>query len=329
MGQETHYGVISDFHHNSMLIPATLSILKNLGIEKIIVNGDIGDPKGTNQETQNNIASLLDCFASSGIESFFIPGSHETLATYEPVIKDYSERNNNIIDAIRNPKIEHNGHCLVFLPGSDFLCGGEYKLVEQNEVETGRYLETDDRMIKIDDIVEYTRALKNGEASRALHCTNMGDLKKMVDNPDKTILVCHVPRKFYNNLNSVDVAIYGEAQEDFYLDNNLIKKGFVFLSPVAKRFIKEGYPIEMKNENRGNDDLRSLCEELGISKAINGHFHESSHMASDSNGNSVPEDTMLYELFWNPGHLDRGKAGILTVADGKVGYKNIKLDEYM
>lgn len=95
---------------------------------------------------------------------------------------------------------------------------------------------------------------------------------------------------------------------------------------TAKKFIEARAPITIKKENSGNEALRDLYEELGIKKAVSGHFHESGHRACDKNGNHVPENTLVEELFWNSGHLDVGQTGILTVNDNKVSYRNLILE---
>ena len=39
--------------------------------------------------------------------------------------------------------------------------------------------------------------------------------------------------------------------------------------------------IVLKEENRGNERLKGLFEEMGIRKALSNHFHESGHKACD------------------------------------------------
>ena len=72
--------------------------------------------------------------------------------------------------------------------------------------------------------------------------------------------------------------------------------------------------------------MKSIYEELGIRKAVSGHFHESGHRANDRNGNHVQEGTNVNELFWNSGYLDAGQTGILTIRGDEVSYQNIRLD---
>ncbi len=303
---ETKYGVISDVHEDPNVVPIAIEALKQKGAEKLLINGDIGEKKENWEESQQYTAFILNSLGKSGLESYIQPGSHETIQGYQPVIDYFSDKFSNIIDLTnsKNRKIEQNGHHLVFLPGSDFLCNGEYQIGNDEDIETGFY----------------------NMKGRSIFYSNMNDLKQLVTHPEKTIVVCHVPRKFDNIENCVDMAEFGENECAFRRKGNLIPGKTVFPLPLAKQYIDKGYPIEIKHENRGNEDLKDLYEELGITKAVTGHFHESSHRANDSNGNHVLQNTPTTDLFWNSGHLDRGYTGILTVNEENISYENIKLN---
>ena len=75
--------------------------------------------------------------------------------------------------------------------------------------------------------------------------------------------------------------------------------------------------------------MRDVYEELGINKAVSGHFHEASHRANDSYGNHVEEGKKVTDLFWNSGHLDIGHTGILTVDGEQASYQNIDLKDHI
>ncbi len=299
MVNETKYGVISDIHRAPRIVIPAIEILKKLGAEKLILNGDIGNSQGF-------VAFVLNIAGESELETFVQPGSHEKIEDFEPVIEHFKGKYPNLINVIENRKIEQNGHHLVFMPGSDFRCGGEYVL-NRADVESGLY-KTEEGIIRL---------------------TNTRDLKRLVTSPDKTIVICHVPRKFDNLETSIDMAQFGEATKDFNLQGDMINTGSVFPEAIAKQIIEEGYPVQIKRENRGNVDLRDIYEELGIKKAVSGHFHESGHRANNRASQHVTEGELVEELFWNSGYLDAGQTGILTVEDGKVSYKNIRLQDYL
>ena len=101
-----------------------IDVLKSQGVEKLLVNGDIGNQRNTLKESQDYVAFILDSVGKSGLESFVQPGSHETLLGYGPVIEHFAGKYGNIIDATEMARVEQKGHDLVFLPGSDFSCGG-------------------------------------------------------------------------------------------------------------------------------------------------------------------------------------------------------------
>jgi Icc-related predicted phosphoesterase len=329
MRNKTNYGVISDIHENPQIISPTIDILKKLGAEKILVNGDIGNHQRTLQDSQNYIAFILDSVGKSGLEAFVQPGSHESLLAYGPVMEHFSQKYSNVIDATKIPKFEQDGHDLIFLPGSDFLCGGEYSIGNNEQIPSGRYIKTQKGLMQFEEFGQYVDALQQGMVQGAMQYANMNDLRKLVTNPDKSIVVCHVPRKFDNLEHAVDMAEFGIVTKKFNLNGNNVERGSVFALPVAKQIVQASYPVEIKKENRGNEDLKSLYEELGITKAVSGHFHESGHRANDSYGNPVPEGKLVQDLFWNSGHLDVGQTGILTVEDGKVSYRNVRLQEHL
>ncbi|VVB83928.1 Uncharacterised protein [uncultured archaeon] len=322
---KTKYGVISDVHQDPRIVPLAIEALKKQGAQKLLVNGDIGNQQRTLQDSQNYISFILDSIGKSGLESFVQPGSHETLLAYGPVIDYFAEEYNNIFDTQRISQVNQNGHQLVFLPGSDFLCGGEYQIGSNEEISSGRYIQTEKGLLRFDNLEQYVSAINQKLVKVAMQYSNINDLKRLVTAPEKTIVICHVPRKFSGLETCVDMAEFGEAMEDFNYKGETVRKGSVYPIQIAPQIVKAGYPVQLKKENRGNEDLKNLYEELGIRKSVTGHFHESSHRANDRKGNHVNEGELVNELFWNSGYLDIGHTGILTVDGEKVSYQNIRL----
>jgi len=328
MTKETKYGVISDLHGDPKIVPLAIEVLKKQGAEKLLVNGDICDRQERLEDSQGYTAFVLDSIGKSGLESFVQPGSHETLLGYSPVIEYFSEEYDNIFDCQRISQVSNNGHQLVFLPGSDFLCGGEYQ-IGNGEIPSGRYIQTKKGLMQFKEFGQYVGAIQQGITRGAVQYSNMNDIKELVKEPEKTIVVSHVPRKFNNLKNAVDVAEFGQVIIDFELNGNKIPKNSVFPLQSAEQFKKLGYPVEIKKENRGNEDLKNLYDKLGITKAVSGHFHESGHRANDSYGDKIQEGTYTDNLFWNSGCLSFGQTGILTASDNKVKYQNIDLRDYL
>ncbi len=324
---ETKYGVISDIHNGINLLPKAIDLLKDLGVKKLLINGDISNEKERPQDTIWYNEAVLEIIGKSNLESYVQPGSHESLFTYSSVMDYFSDKYSNIIDVTKQQKIEHKGHTLVFLPGSDFLCGGGYLIGNDEGIPSGRYIQTQIGLMSFEEFGQYASAVQQGIAQGAVQYANMNDLRKLVNDPDKSIVVCHVPRKFDNLEDAVDMAEFGEATQKFNLYGNDVEQGSVFPLPVAQQILQTDadFPIEIKRENRGNKDLKSLFEELGINKAVSGHFHESSHRANDSEGNHVDEDEWVKKLFWNSGHFEKGYFGILSVDEDKVKYRNLFL----
>ncbi len=294
---KTIYGIISDIHQRRKEIPMALDALVKQGAHKIIVNGDVGDDFKT-------IAYTFECLAKLEIEVYIQPGSHEELEAYQPIADYFSAKHPFIIDTVRNNKIENLDHSLIFVPGSDLVCGGEYNIVPPNGPKTGLYQTKENNLVKI---------------------FNIKDLESIVTVPEKTIIICHIPRKFESIDTGVDVAEFGEVSKDFYDGIKCIRKGSIYPIKIASRAIAIGYPVIIKRENRGNTHLKKMYDKLGITKSISGHFHESAHRACDSYGKFVPQKTPTNNLFWMASYLDGMKVGVLIVDNHKVSYQNISL----
>lgn len=356
--------MISDIHEDPNIIVPAIETLKNQGVEKLIVNGDIGGNYGSLEKSQQYTAFILDKIGRSGLEAFVQPGSHETLLGFGPVLDHFVDKYPNIVDATKNRKVEQGDHDLVFLPGSDFLCGGEYSIsMGKSKIPTGEYfVDEHGKLLPLSTPREELQRLSDlGKLTGRVHHSNMNDLIEQVTNPDKTVVVCHVPRKFDNVETGVDMAefglstktfdiwhveyddgrraqmvtydldgdkiqrLFGEAHVKKILDRNHVDEGSVFPLKSAMGVIRSGAPVEIRKENRGNEDLRDLYAKLGVRKAVSAHFHESSHRAHDSNAVIVPENTFVEELFWNSGHGDRKQFGILNVDGERVSYENVNL----
>ncbi len=327
MVKEVKYGVISDIHEDPRIIVPALQVLRQLGAEKLLVNGDIGGWRGDLQSSQDYTAFILGQIARTGMESFIQPGSHEPLVAYGPVVEHFAGKFSNIIDALKVPRVEQDGHTLVFLPGSDFTCGGEYQ-IGNGKIPTGRWAQVGKKLLPVENWKDYQFLAQNG-AQGFFHYSNMNDLRQHITNPENTIVICHVPRKFSGLETCVDMAEFGEATEQFNLQGNRVEKGSVFPIQSAVQIAQAGYPVAIKKENRGNQALAESYDELGVIKSVTGHFHESSHRANDRRGNHVAEGVYANELFWNSGHLDRGYTGILAVRGEEVKYQNVDLREYL
>ena len=348
----TTYGVISDMHgFDIRLLPATIDLLKNLEVNSLVLEGDVcGERSGHNP--RDYFATVLNIAGESGLETFVLPGGHDTVDIWEPAMDHFTKKYSNLICAIHNPKVENDDHHLVFLPGSDISPAHSayrgYSITDRDA--TGFY----------DTVIDNKKM--------TFWSTNMNDLKKLVTDPDKTILFSHIPRRFNNASleNAVDLAEFGVVQKDFYMDiirysdgteqvkispnknKKIIFKPFASVlnhikddpylkdtilpvdlaSYIATNCDPKGEYIDLKKENRGNEQLRLLLKELNIKKHITGHFHESAGRATDNDGNSVNSDTFVPELFYNASCMDRLMVGMVSVNGINVAYENINLREY-
>lgn len=332
MTKETKYGFISDVHQDARIVEPMVRKLSDRGVDSIILNGDIGHFGGDLKGSIKYMAHIINTSARSGKEIYVLPGSHEPIILYDQVMDYFCDKFSNVVDAKNIPHLDKGGHRLVFIPGSDFLCGGEYVIGNLISVKgknlplpTGRYIISDKTRIPIPHRIEDWKGHleEMGEENGGFYNKNIYDLRKSVSDPDRTIVICHVPRKFDNLDSCVDMAEFGHVDEGFILDGQEVEKGSIFPITPARKLSSLGAPVSIRKENRGNEDLRVLYDEIGINKAVNGHFHESSHRANDRQGNHVEEGKEICELFWNSGCADFGHFGILTVRDNKVKYENL------
>ncbi|MBI2666390.1 metallophosphoesterase family protein [Candidatus Woesearchaeota archaeon] len=302
------YGVISDMHAAPpQMVRAAFHVLQKKGVDAVVYNGDsFGERSGISP--QDYFSAVLRIAGDSGLETYVVAGSHEEVQVFEPVLEYFGKKFSNILNTFKHAKIETPDHHLVFLNGSDWRAGDavNHGYALQDEFNSGIYS-------------------NEGAQIRMIH---MNDLRKMVSEPERTIVFSHVPRKFSAE-QGVDIAEFGEATVPFMIGEHTVGVGSVFPGPVAVQLRRQGAPIALKRENRGNEVLTKLYEELGVTKSITGHFHESAHHAHDSKGNAIPERVFSQELFYNASCLDRLLVGKITVSDAEVAYQNINLKDHM
>ncbi|MFA6460702.1 MAG: metallophosphoesterase [Candidatus Woesearchaeota archaeon] len=303
------YGIISDMHDIDIrAVPAIIQILKDEEVDALVLNGDLfGERSGYN--SQDYFATLLDLAGQSGLETYVLPGSHEEVKIFEPVLDHFVGKYGNLVNTLAHPKVEQEDHHLVFLPGSDWRAGDAvqhgYALEDQNP--TGVYANQEG----------YIRIF------------NMVDLQKLLSAPDKTIVFSHIPGKFSCVETGVDMAEFWETRRQFQLGDQVCEVGSIFPGPVGYELVRQGAPITLKKENRGNPLLKSLFERLGVTKNITGHFHESAGRAHDLECKAVEAGLFVPTLFYNASCMDRLMVGMVSVDGPKVAYENINLRKYL
>jgi hypothetical protein len=321
--KETKYGFISDIHGNPKIVDIALERLLARGAQRIILNGDLGDSQEELQRSQGLVLYAIKRALETNLPVYAQPGSHESLLVYDPVVKFLKGKHNNLFDAIENKKVEFEDHDLVFIPGSDFVSGGQYMF--GGKMQTGFYADDE----RVEDVGEAIGAAIT-DNSTPLHYQNVNDLRELVTRPDRTILVCHVPRKFSNIETCVDMADFVQQGRSVMpaemVREDLRKEYGQGMTQEQMDVIAADNNFRFRVENRGNVDLARVYEEAGVKKAVNGHFHESSHRANDRESKHVREGEYVDELFWNSGFVSGGYTGILTIReDGRVKYENIDL----
>ncbi|HII13491.1 MAG TPA: DUF1456 family protein [Nanoarchaeota archaeon] len=324
-------GLISDVHHSPEHVARGIQKLRGLGVERLILNGDIGEA-GELEESQAFSAQILEAVGQSGLESYVQPGSHETLSGYGVIVDLLSQKYGNIIDMTRESAIDIAGHRLLFLPGSDAHSGGEYHVGK--DISSGRYALTENGVVHIDSFQTLQILLHDKKVQGMIQYKNIQDLVSLVENPERSIALCHVPALFPIGQRGVDFAYFATNAEAGFIPGYVLERQIHDL--VVKKEGREVSREELDNiarqngytfhkKNVGNKELRQFLDQLGIRYAVNGHTHESGHHAHDRNGQSVPEYVPASELFWNSGCFDQGQMGILSVDTKGVSYQNVRL----
>lgn len=323
-------GMISDIHGplTKEGIEKALAILQHAGVDLLVLNGDIGDCHATLNGGIENIRTVIDTVGKRGLETYVQPGSHESITAYQSVVDILSTRYPNIIDAVRTPTSDIKGYRLAFLPGSVTLYrGAEYPL--QRGVQTGDYTITAEGL-RLFNAEEFTCLTNEGKDVTRVHCTNMDDLAKLVDDPERTVVFCHEPARFDDaKEHGVDFTYFAESPRGFIpgilLEREIKQReGRDNLSREELDRIAQSMGLTFKRENVGSKDLRAVFDDNGVRFAVNGHIHDASHRAHSRDGTPVAEQTVVNELFWNSGCYSFGLVGVLTLHDNGVSYQNLR-----
>ncbi len=299
------YSVISDIHRvDTNLVSKAFQYSQDEKVDGVILNGDIvGESSGYN--SVDYLAEIFDIAKKSKLETYVLSGSHEEFEIFEPLLNYFANKYKNIKNTRKNRKIEKEEFDLIFLPGSDWRSG--------NAIKNGYSLQTENKT-----------GLYNNEEGGCIYNMNMHDLEELVTNPESTILFSHIPARF-NGFETVDIAKFYEVKENFKIDNKIYRVGSVFPETVGYNFSIQGAPVEFKKENRGNRELRKIFEEIGITKNITGHFHESAGNANDFNNKKIKSKKYNSELFLNASYLDKRRLSIVSIDGEYISYKHEKI----
>jgi hypothetical protein len=315
------YGIISDTHHNHKTLPGLVQALVKNNVDAIVLNGDLGDQA-------NDLHYTVATAAKTDLPVYTQPGSHETVAAYTQVIDALKTSFSNIIDTVNAPKHEQKDHHLVFLPGSDWTAGGQYRIIGDDGIPTATFVQTQKGLILPDEEL-LGQLIQDPQAHPyLLHFTNMRDLDTLVTDAERTVVFCHIPAA-HTNANGVDRAYFAERQDGGLVPGIALEEGirrqYGNVGETDLHLIAARNGFTFKRENRGNAELGAAYARNGITKAINGHFHESAHNAHGFDGSVATEGTPATSLAYNASYADAGKAGIVTVRDDTISYERITL----
>ena len=297
---ELKVAIISDAHtNNQKIINQLVTRIKKEHVDAVILNGDLG-------ENKTEIDFLMKATKRLNTIVFAQPGSHESIKDYKAAIK----KNKHITDCSKKQKQTFKGYDLIFLPGSDWSTPkGQYKIV----------------------------AKRNDKREKGNKYYYISDLKKVVKNPPKTILFCHIPPLFKTK-NAIDRATFGQVtktvplnllhiqyqliQEMFRLGYFILEKGTVFPLQTAQILKELKYPVEIKNKNVGNKHVRQILQQVNIKFFVCGHIHESAKKAHTFNEKKLKPNTWSKELFLNAASIEDNNCSIIILNEDKIKYKN-------
>lgn len=240
----TKYGILSDFHYASVENAKSLvDKLNDNDIDALVLNGNLIGDKFTDKN-RKYLALLLNYIGKLNVETYVLPGGSESVSVFSPVVNYFKGKYPNIISTVDNRVISKKDHKLIFLPGSDLRTG--------DAVMHGYVL--DDDKFKNTFLKTGYYSFKNDLES--FMYIDIGDLKNEVNNydPNRVILFSHIPIRFSNPNNGVDVTEFGEFTKDFIYHSNVIKKGSIIPGSIALKIINSYFkskisaPIKYRKE---------------------------------------------------------------------------------
>lgn len=348
---KTKYGIISDIHRTDpRVFELAVKILKDEGINGLVLNGDINGDQRQDIDSRKYFAYVLMTAGNSGLETYVLPGSHEDVMELEPVMEVAKSKFSNLIYVIENPRIEKTDHDLVFLAGSDWRPTSTVNsgFAWDTEHESGIYRTNDGvlRIINMNDLRNYVkkpeRTVLFTHVPRkfdTLDGVDMAHFLEILNVNYKLEALRNIRKELFISIQAVTPAVpdlidriketklpYLEFKDKDPSEDEIVEAGRKF---AKKNNLDEVEVYVERRENRGNNDLKEILDELGIKKHVTGHFHESVHRAHNSKNEGVKQGEFTDDLYWMASYLDRLKVGILTVRDNKVAYENVDLSEYV
>lgn len=284
-------GVVSDLHGNLENAKRASKELEGK-IDVLLITGDLTG----NFSPFISGRAVLRAFKNIKVPKFVMSGSHEPVNVYEDIMAGFLDFH----DCIREPnRVKSlNGYDLLFLPGSDWNSElGEfriYKNKEKLEKEKEKLPDLNWRFFFIEELQKYLK------------------------NPEKTILISHIPPKFEGK-EAIDRAEFTEAVFEGK-DNEGYEPGSEELEEID-----EEVEMKVREENVGNRALKEFIRKQGIKKLICGHIHEAGGRAQGLDGSLIDEEKYSEEFFYNVGALEKGLAGVVTLKGNKAKYSKIQV----
>lgn len=334
----TRYGIISNPGINEEITDYILIQFIKRDVEHIVVNGISSNPETLS--TAIDYASTAAHAISKESKVIINPGPLDSLKEYFQAMEEFRKRK-NIIYSTKNPYVKMNGNELILLPGMpskqripiyENAFSTQHRL--HKTMPTGYYsLVQDDFLVKEREHRIIGRALRNEALDYCMRITNMERATKQIRNPEKTLVVSVIPRKFDYEDYSVDLEDVAENPDDkklLSIDSLLTKlseeKGYL-LDPaeLEEEIYSQGYKIS--NINNGDEELKALMEHKKITKSVCSKPGVSEHYAHTDQNQIVNPDKFKDTLHFNTGTITFNTAGIITLNENQMAYEPILIME--
>ncbi|MGM5481189.1 MAG: metallophosphoesterase family protein [Nanobdellota archaeon] len=332
--EEPKVAIITDLHGDTETAREMKEFLQTQEIDGVVLAGDTPD------NTKANFTWMIKNFRRLKVPVIVFPGSHENSFLYKEVLKGF-KNDTNVIDGMKqeNWRVRIKGYELLLIPGSDTVARGTTRKNGGN-----MWLVTDKETPQLK--VQLTKKIKKVEIATKAEPVFFDNVKKVVSKKTniprtRQIVISHIPLQCTKK-NSIDVARFGKAQQEFTLKKkDFTKKELALLStsrtetnfsetsvlPLKEARIihKKGYPIRLHNKNVGSKAIRKLLNKHNITKFICGHIHEAGPKAIDKKERKLKK-SWNKEFFANNGPGNEGNLTLLTLRkDGKVKHEFVNV----
>ncbi|HIH38552.1 metallophosphoesterase [Candidatus Woesearchaeota archaeon] len=185
-------GVISDIHKRPYLVPYLLEEMKKSGVDTLVLNGDLMDMGMSEAEARDSITYVMEAVLLSGLETYVMPGNHDSFEALYPII-DFCDERYDRVHGIFSPTVLHGDEQdILLLPGSHM--DGDFRF--GTDAPSGWYAKTQGGATRVETVQDYQRLVRNNQAQGLITYHNIEDIVDTLSDTKPTIAICHEPMMF-------------------------------------------------------------------------------------------------------------------------------------